>query len=522
MPLLFIALLTALPEATPDAVVVCSPQFEQALHPLIEYRKKQGHSFAMISNTLNGEQIRNEIRSLARSGKLKYILIVGDATVSPKSANANDPTCVPVHRAKAKVNVSWGSEPHIATDNYYADLDDDHIPDVAIGRLTADTPKELREMVNKILTYERSDDVGLWRQRLNFVAGTGGFGQMIDSVLEASSQYMLSQDIPASYTVNMTYGNWQSAYCPDPRRFQETTIERLNEGCWFWVYIGHGFPYGLDRLCVPKARYQILTNANIPQLQCRHGLPIAVFLACYTGAFDATQDCLAEQMLRTPGAPVAIIAASRIAMPYAMSVFGTGLLEECFCARRKTIGEAILHAKKKMLQSGKKTKRRDMLDAIASVVSPTPSKMAEELAEHLLLFNLLGDPMLRLRHPHQVKVKVASKAVPGQSLKISAESPIDGRATVELARSRSQQATVSTARSKYPTNPEKLSNFQNDYLMANDHRLESTECTVENGQLNATLKVPDRANGDCHIRVFVEGSNDMALGSADVEITDPK
>jgi hypothetical protein len=33
-----------------------------------------------------------------------------------------------------------------------------------------------------------------------------------------------------------------------------------------------------------------------------------------------------------------------------------------------------------------------------------------------------------------------------------------------------------------------------------------------------SLEVPHEARGPCHLRVFVEGREDFALGSADVEV----
>ena len=59
---------------------------------------------------------------------------------------------------------------------------------------------------------------------------------------------LLYAKLPADYRLSMTYGSWRSPYCPDPRRFHATTLERLNEGAWFWVYIGHGYPLGADRV----------------------------------------------------------------------------------------------------------------------------------------------------------------------------------------------------------------------------------------------------------------------------------
>ena len=69
--------------------------------------------------------------------------------------------CVPAHYATAVVNVRFGSPPEIATDNWYADVDDDRLPDLAVGRLPCDSSAELASMVRKILEYERSVDFGV-------------------------------------------------------------------------------------------------------------------------------------------------------------------------------------------------------------------------------------------------------------------------------------------------------------------------------------------------------------------------
>ncbi|HYW78904.1 MAG TPA: C25 family cysteine peptidase, partial [Thermoguttaceae bacterium] len=439
MSVLLLLLVGVLPAAEPipgnqaDTVVVCPAEFRAALQPWLAYRAAEGHSIAMVSNTDSPDGIRRHIRQVAQAGRLRFVLLVGDADVGTDGESGPRSCCVPVHRAKARVNVLWGSEPHIAADSWYADLDDDQTPDVAIGRLTADSPDELRQIVAKILAYEQSADFGPWRRKLNFVAGVGGFSPLADMVVESSAKYLLTQEIPADYNMSMTYGSWRSPYCPDPRTFHETTMQLLNEGSWFWVYIGHGNPLGLDRIRVPGESHHILDNQDVPNIVCSHGAPIALFLACYTGAFDANVDCLAEQMLRQPEGPVAMIAASRVAMPYAMTVLATGLMDQCFHQRCPTLGEALLIAKRKMVEKpDPKDPRRAMIDSIARAVSPAPKQLAAELAEHLLLFNLIGDPLLRLRHPQPVALDVPGSAMAGTRLKVTGSSPMPGRATVEL------------------------------------------------------------------------------------------
>ena len=199
----------------------------------------------------------------------------------------------------------------------------------------------------------------------------------------------------------MTYASWRSPYCPAPHTFRETTIERLNEGSLFWVYIGHGQRSFLDHVRVPGRAFPIMDIDDCRQVRSRSGAPIAVFLSCYAGAFDGTKDCLAEELLRTTNGPVAVLAGSRVTMPYAMGVMADGLLGECFEKRRSTLGEVVLLAKRRLAADAAAGENaandnRKILDALAATISPAKDKLVEERFEHLALFNLIGDPLLRI------------------------------------------------------------------------------------------------------------------------------
>ncbi|MCE9527875.1 MAG: hypothetical protein K8R36_17675, partial [Planctomycetales bacterium] len=423
--------------AAADTIVVCPKEFVPALNPLLAHRHAQGHRFLYVPNTWSADEIRKSIRTSAKSGKLMAILLVGDAEPAAEGDPAVRARCVPAHRAKAKVNVKFGSEPEIGTDNWYADLDDDEVPDVAIGRLPVDSSKELTRVVDKILAYEKTQNHGLWRQRVNFVAGVGGFGGVLDGAIETSTKKLLTDGIPPAYQTNMTFGSWRSAFCPDPRRFHETAVARHNEGCLFWVYIGHGQPTGLDRVQVPGSQFHIFNCDDCNKLQAENGSPIAIMLACYTAAYDRGEDCLAEEMLRSPGGPVAVYGGSRVTMPYAMAVMSSEMLDEYFKHKPATLGEAILHTKRNMVMVlDEKTlpqrPNRILLDAMASILSPARAMLAQERQEHLLLFNLMGDPNLKLAYPREVKLELQGEPTPGGKLELTAESPIAGNVTIEL------------------------------------------------------------------------------------------
>ncbi len=520
MSTLLMAMALAMSPTAGDAVVVCPDAFREALAPWVAYRQAQGHQVVVVSNTGTPEQVRERIRQHARQGDIRFVLLVGDAGPTRSEAPAERSRCVPLHWAKAEVNIAWGSEPHIGTDNWYADLDDDQVPDVAVGRLTADTPQQLSRLVARILDYERSDDFGPWRRRMNFVAGIGGLGLLTDFALETAARYFLTQEIPAPYEVTMTYGSWRSPFCPDPRLFQAVALKRLNEGCQFWVYLGHGQPFALDRVTVPRGDYPILSVDDVAKLDGGGRPPIVLMLSCYTGAFDAVEDCLAERMLGAEGGPIAVLAGSRMTMPYGNAVLATELLRTCLKQPCATLGEAVLQAKQGMMRSsGQDGTTRTVLDTLAAALSPAPVKLAAERREHVLLFNLLGDPMLRLQQPKHVEVEVSDTET-GSMLDVQGTCPIDGVATVELAVPRDRLTFTPPARPAYPETPDELASFQEVYRQANDQRLAFCSATVSGGRFHAQLPVPAGVDGACHIRVFVEGNRDFAMGAAAVQLPD--
>jgi hypothetical protein len=507
-------LLCGVPAEEFDTAVVCPQEFRAALEPWAEFRRGQGHQLTFVSNLHSPQQLRDEVRRLAAGGKLKYLVLVGDADPRMVTEPAVRRRSIPAHYAKAEVNVQFGSSPEIATDNWYADLDDDRVPDVAVGRITCDSASELTLVVEKILAYERSADFGSWRRQVHFVAGLGGFGAVADTVLEAAAKSLISDGVPSAYCTTMTYGSWQSPYCPDPRMFRDVTLSRLNEGSLFWVYLGHGQQRAVDEVRVPGGRFPILSTDDTIELACQHGAPIACFLACYSGAYDLPRDCLAEEMLVTEGGPVAILCGSRVTMPYAMTVLGSELLQQVFTHHAPTLGQALLVAKQRMMQSDNPSRHRKAMDAIARLMSPTADLLEAERAEHLDLFNLLGDPLLRIPYPRSIELEVAGEAAPGSKLAIRGRAPLAGRGVVELSVRRDRLAFRPPRRGGF--DPRLLGEYSETYARANEPRLSHAALDFTAGEFTTELVVPMDARGPCHVRVFIEGAAACAAGASDL------
>ncbi|MEW4451900.1 C25 family cysteine peptidase [Bremerella sp. JC817] len=515
--LLVLALLMATPEAPAnqgfDTLVVCPQPYVAAMQPWFDYRMKQGHRIGVVTDTSSKEAIRTTIREAAEAGPLQQVLLVGDAI-----ADQSDAIGVPVHYQKAVVNVLFGSEPEIPTDNFYADLNDDQIPDIAVGRFSVSSEEELKTIVAKTLAYETKLPSGDWQRRLHFVAGLGGFGSVVDTLMESVTKKFLTDEIPAHFDAVVAQGSWQSIYCPDPREFRDEVLKQLNDGGLFWVYMGHGHVEHLDYVRVPNDAFPIFSNNDALALRNERSNPIAIFLACYTGAFDAPRDCLAERLHRAKGGPVAVYAGSRVTMPYAMGVMGTEMLQQYFVEKQPTLGQLILHAKQETIRQSGKSGNRKMLDTMASLVSPKPKLLREERLEHMALFNLLGDPLLKLPHASPVEIEAPKVAEPGQTIEIAGTTEIAGKVHVELVCRRDGCVETLAKRALYDARHDQLASYNQTYQSANDRCWESVEVLPVDGNFTTRLLVPEACEGPCHVRVWVEGASQVGLGSHDIEI----
>src|SRR5688500_18178245 len=105
--------------ARPDAIVVAPREFLPALQPLIDHRRQAGHEFVYVSNLGSPDTFRSGIREAARLHAINYVLIVGDAEPAARVEAAVAARSVPTHLEKAVVNIKWGSESEIASDNWY-------------------------------------------------------------------------------------------------------------------------------------------------------------------------------------------------------------------------------------------------------------------------------------------------------------------------------------------------------------------------------------------------------------------
>lgn len=489
----------ATPASAQDVLVVAPAELQPALADWKAHRIEQGLRVAVREPALDLAAAVREAHA-ASGGRLRSVLLLGDVHRIPCAY-------VPVV-ATAK----WEKDTRIATDAPFADVDGDGVPDLAIGRVPADSADEARALLGRSLAYERSTDFGPWRRRLNVVAGVGGFGPLQDAAIETMSKQLLTRQVPPAYVVTGTYGNPLSAWCPPPEEFAATVVERFNEGALVLTYLGHGSADHLDDVRVGRDRYPILGPAEVGRIDVRAGAPLVVFVACTTGRFDAERDCLAEEVLKRPRGPVAVIASSRVSTPYSNGVLSRELLAGLFSEPAATAGELLLGMKRRLVASREDDAERRQIDTFAaSFFDADPGRRAADRREHVALYNLLGDPCLRIGRPAAMELDAPASVVAGRPLEVRGTAPEAGRLVVELVRRRDTFTPIGSRRT-----PEE---WRATYLAANSLEVARKETDVQAGAFRVVLEPPaDARGGPCCVRAYLEGRSVGAAGGRAIDL----
>ena len=491
----------------PDTVVVCPPPARAAIAPWIERRTAQGYRITVVAPRPTARETREVIRRIAKTSILRTVVLVGDA---------RGPIAVPTFGCPSPVGHRFGGTDRVASDNPYSDLDDDGIPDLAIGRFSVANERQLRDWYAKIVDFEQGR--GPWRTRIELVAGVGGFSPLLDHAIDRAVARLLARSLPATYTAHLTQADWRSPFCPDPRHFHRATRRSLDRGSLFWIYMGHGHPFGLDRVAVPGAHFPIMSIDHIEQLDYQTAPSIAVLFACYTGAFYA-EESFAEKLVRHRRGPVSALAASGVAMPYGMALLGDGMAHAFFEDHQRTLGDVVFEAKRSLVDQHALA-RRQWLHWSARLLSPNRNALDAERREQIVLFQLLGDPLLQLPAPERIELTGPDRARAGQSIELTANMPFPGRGHIELVAGLEQHRSRWPRRHAFHNDPRELERYDTRYAKANNRVLRKERVTFEQtGPRTISLRLPDTARGAAHVVIYTESSSGrFAVGQLDLRI----
>lgn len=506
------------PESGVEWLVIAPEAFRGALGELVARRKAQGLAAAFVSveaaRAAGGvdlpahEALRRFIARAATSWpepKLRFVLLVGDADRGSEDG-------IPAGGRDA-LGAGW-----TATDGWYARVDEDEIPDLAVGRWPARTPAEAAALLPKVRRFEDAPP-GEWRRTLHLVLGTAGFGPGMDSMLKTGGMKLASDLVPDAFSFGVQSSvELDLPFTYPPREYNALLTRRVSDGCMVLAYSGHGWEHGLQTLKWGGKRYPILDNALAGSLESKNGLPMAFFFACLTGSFDEKEDCLCEAVVRAPAGPVAAIGSSGISHPYADILFAKELMTAMFGRRAPTIGQGVLAAKRRVLKPADNDAMRAFLDGMAAGAVGGPAAQARYRIDGSMAYSLFGDPATRIPWPGKAKLECGKGVKRGEALSVSGSAELkDGTAIVTLEAERLR--TLEPLEKVDPAAEGAEEAMKRNWKRMNDAVAVRVDAKMTAGGFAAEIQVPAGIpEGDYVVKVYASDGKQDAIASRKVTV----
>ncbi|MDR2440317.1 MAG: C25 family cysteine peptidase [Planctomycetaceae bacterium] len=569
--LIVLTILTGFVGASEHVVIVCPQAFYRSLEPWIKYRSSQGYTVHLLSEPFTAQNIKNRIQLFTEQVSVSAVVLVGKEPI-------------PSPQIPCRVVQHFGKESSLASDDWYTDLNNDGVPDIAIGRFAANSAAELDSQIQKTIRYETEITAGIQYRQLQIVAGISHFSPLLDRVIESATRYLLTETIPESYEIMLLHASWKSPFCPAPADYQKELFETINRSPLFWAYFGHGHPQMLDPFVTPLGSLITLSTNDFPQLHCQKSFPIAFLFCCYGGVLDLEPYSLAEKLIQQPRGPVAVLAASRTTMPYGMSVLGIEILQEYLKKQNEivpnkitqneiveqqnnppnkrpinnqqpnnylTFGSLLRYAKQQALLPTKTTAAesiqpepekngskkigsknigqnqsvRKILETMAKTFDPFPKQLNDQIADHVAMFHLFGDPLLRLPVPQKIRLNCSSRIKAGEQLHLEgflepSFSEQNGTVNIELVPVFYRLPMISSLRNEFRIDENTRQSNNKEYFRSNYRTVLQYDTVLSNGSFSLDLPIPKTIHGEYNIRAFFVSKQEFAIGCISVSVSE--
>jgi hypothetical protein len=318
-----------------------------------------------------------------------YVVIVGDMSWDYRhllpTSRPNYVPSIPVH-ISVKPALVYGQA--VSDISMAMVSGSDSIPDMGIGRLSCETVDEGNILIDKLAGYP-GDDSKEWKQNV----------LLISSGKDASDEAMYNfngENISLEKDNIKPLGIATTKVFHFPNREEYKQYQgggpeiraAFNNGAVMANYYGHGGGYLWDL---------VFTNDDIYLLNNGHRLPVITSTTCYTAHFD-NQDVFGEQFIKVPGkGAIGFISSTGLTIWGAGKNFNIRFYEQVFNNRNYILGKAFNFAAQNYPYN------------------------IDLYRKQLLMFVLLGDPVLKLALPEKPDFQVNTS-----DISISPVNPVIG------------------------------------------------------------------------------------------------
>lgn len=345
-----------------DYLVITVPELEEGARALAEYRRQKGFTTKVIllediydefNHGIAAPTALRDFLSYAYhhwSIPPQYVVLAGDGTYDYKDYQGHGDNLIP----PILIPTSYGL---FASDAPFADIvNDDGIPEIAIGRIPAITLEELMSVVRKVEQYENALE-GEWCSRIMMMADNPDNGG--DFAVDSDS---VAANLPFEYSTTRIYLSDLGI-----RDARAGMFSGIKDGVFLINYLGHGSVTSL-------ADEGLLTAADVSLFDNGDTLPVVTAMTCVAGRFSLPgYDSLGETLLMNEGqGAVAVWAPTGFSMNTHAALLSQEFFKEVFQNRESILGKAIQNS------------FRNFGSRIKGEQPPC-------------VYNLLGDPALQMK-----------------------------------------------------------------------------------------------------------------------------
>ena len=329
------------PTNAADYVIITHDEFYESMLPLASHRQGQGLQVKTVRVTdiydefnyglFDPQAIRDFLSHAYHHWAVAplYVLLVGDANLDFKdNFGTGRLNYVPTHLFE-----TWpvGETPN---DNWFVCVSgDDILPDMFIGRISAQRSEDVDAIVEKIINYEQNPSLGDWKQSTLFVADDD------QTDFETISQHLIAL-LPEGHRAQRVYARGYQA----PSDPTADIVGRVNDGALLVNYVGHGFT---DRWGT-WAGGRIFDRSHVASLSNGGKLPFLTTATCLNGFFPHPLEdySLAEEFLRVEGkGAIAAWSPTGLGFPSQHRLLFEELLTAIFEEDNRLLGPATTAAK---------------------------------------------------------------------------------------------------------------------------------------------------------------------------------
>jgi hypothetical protein len=321
-----------------EYLIICpnDPVFLAWADTIRLFRSRQGISTGIVTTSETGGNTVNDIRNYINNAYNNWdippaaILILGDYGTYGSTV----------------ISPIWDS--YCASDNIFADVNNDDMPDIVISRIMAQNATHLQNTITKFISYETNPPVDPyfynhpvtalgWQTERWFqicIELVGGFFRnelgkdpvRINALYDGNPAVDPWSTAPNTGTVMNYFGPNGLGYIPSsPSDLggwnggnSNQINNAINSGSFLLLHRDHGFEQGWGEPSYNNGSLSGLNNDD---------LTFVYSVNCLTGKFNYAGECFAEAFFRQPKRALGIIAASEVSYSFVNDTYVWGAFD---------------------------------------------------------------------------------------------------------------------------------------------------------------------------------------------------